>query len=178
MYAIIFYHVCMAYTPDDEWPAVNKDPLVYGFNSEQGDSLCSIMLVTLLEGSDDLDTQLSQVESKGLQWDLAEQLTNDLRSASFASFKYIADICFIGLLPKQAAVDILTSLTKDCSNFMDFNKILMLFCGLQKLTFSHTELNHLYLEFIKNGPIIAHQFHGKQKLTSENALQDLILLGG
>lgn len=61
IYASVLFNICKAYSPEADWPIVTKDPLSHGFTSESGDNLCNLLLIMILEGSDELHSQESTV---------------------------------------------------------------------------------------------------------------------
>src|SRR3569833_3143810 len=95
IYAAVLFDICNSH--DSEKKTFSNKPIPYGYNSEKPDFLCNMMLVLVLEGSEELhDQEISLHLNKGpnISDEDFEQKVKDIRNAIFACFKFISDMCF------------------------------------------------------------------------------------
>lgn len=74
-------------------------------------------------------------------------------------------------------MEISETLLRDFSSFLDFGKIVLILCGLQKQVFSSQEMAHIYKKFIEQAPSIIKHYDHRERMNSERVLNDLTELG-
>ena len=87
------------------------------------------MVVLALEDSEVAQEHVSTVVDD-------EEKIRDLKREILGCFKFIADMAYFDLIPLSSLIEVSRTLVKDYNTFLNFGKIVLVICGLQKQIFS------------------------------------------
>lgn len=97
-----------------------------------------------------------------------------LRSQTFALFKFMAELCYSELVPITEIISILDVLVSDgFKQFIDFGKIVLILCGMQHKIYEHQSLTDLFNTFLKVTESNIENFGKREKIVSEVILIEL-----
>jgi hypothetical protein len=94
------------------------------------------MFVSCLENADILEEEEQLLQSTDSKTGDIEDKINDIRRQVFALFKFAAELIYAGFIDTSAIIDVISTLISNgYTSFIDFGKIIMVFCGLQQKIF-------------------------------------------
>jgi hypothetical protein len=80
---------------------------------------------------------------------------------------------FYGMISDSDICDILRTLMEEQNDFMNFAKIILIFCGLQKKIYMNCEFQTIFSKFVENSEKSIQRFQSREKYAGEAAVIEL-----
>ena len=108
-----------------------------------------MLFVSCLETADILEEEERLLQANCNMTSDGEDKINENRRQVFALFKFASELIYANLIETSAVIDVLSSIVQNgYTHFIDFGKLVMLFCGLQQKIFQNDVITTTFQNFL------------------------------